>query len=167
MKYPTGQDVRIWDRVRGGSNWRGIVVFSVDTDEYSPRFPKEQWAHLGRGVMLDTTDAGLVHHPEESCFELARRGEAPTPTEWAELRGNQLSQQGEWKSGGGLSVQIGYVNPNDQICLGHRGVPGTDHMQLAYRVECARCGHVYGANGSDMHERRCPACDQGAAGIPY
>jgi hypothetical protein len=46
-------------------------------------------------------------------------------------------------------------------------VPGTDHMRLAYRVECARCGHVHGANGSDVHERRCPACDQGAAGIPY
>lgn len=40
-------------------------------------------------------------------------------------------------------------------------------MQLAYKVECLQCGHLYGANGSDMHERLCPECQGGAPGIPY
>jgi hypothetical protein len=50
-----------------------------------------------------------------------------------------------WESGTGLSVQIGYVNSNGQRCCGHRGVPGTDHEQFAYKVECTKCGYVYGA----------------------
>jgi hypothetical protein len=169
MKYPDGQDVRLWDRVRAGSTWRGVVVFSIDTGEFSPQFPKDRWAYLKRGVMIDTSDAGLVHHSEQPViFDLERRGGPPEPREWAERRTAQLtSPQSEWKSGSGPTVQIGAVNRHGQICTGHRGIPGTDHMQLAYRTECGWCGHVYGANGSDMHERRCPICQQGAPGIDY
>ena len=43
----------------------------------------------------------------------------------------------------------------------------TDHLQYAYRMECLKCGYVYGANGSDISARRCPKCDEGAEGIPY
>lgn len=71
------------------------------------------------------------------------------------------------KSGSGISVQIGYTNPNGQRCLGHRDVPGTDHLQLAYKTECTHCGMTYGANGSDMHLRRCPSCQSGAPGLPF
>lgn len=73
----------------------------------------------------------------------------------------------QWRSGEGASVQIGLVNRNGQRCCGHRGVAGTDHGQVAYKVECTRCGHVYGANGSDMHERLCPSCQGGQAGIRF
>lgn len=72
-----------------------------------------------------------------------------------------------WQSGDGPSVQIGFVNDNGQRCCGHRGVSGTDHLQKAYKVECTRCGYVYGANGSDMHERRCPVSDEDKPGIPF
>lgn len=73
----------------------------------------------------------------------------------------------EFVSGSGESTQVGYVNRNNQKCLGHRNVPGTDHNQLAYKVECLNCGHVYGANGSDIHLRQCPKCQDGAEGIPF
>jgi hypothetical protein len=73
----------------------------------------------------------------------------------------------QWRSGEGPSVQIGVVNAHDQRCCGHRGVAGTDHAQFAYKVECTVCGFVYGANGSDMHERRCPMHDGGEAGIAF
>ncbi len=72
-----------------------------------------------------------------------------------------------WRSGEGRSVKIGYVNPNGQLCCGHLGVGGTDYLQFAYKVGCTRCGVVYGANGSDMHERKCPECQGGKEGIPY
>lgn len=72
-----------------------------------------------------------------------------------------------WQSGSGASVQIGAVNRNGQRCCGDRGVPGTDYLQLAYKMECTVCGHVYGANGSDAHERLCPQCQGGAPGIVY
>jgi hypothetical protein len=76
-------------------------------------------------------------------------------------------QSWRWQSGLGVSVQIGEVNRNGQRCCGHRGTSGTDHGQFAYKVECSYCGHVYGANGSDMHERLCPECQGGAPGIPF
>lgn len=72
-----------------------------------------------------------------------------------------------WASGSGYSVKIGYVNPHGQHCCGHCGIPGTDHEQYAYKVECTKCGFVYGANGSDLHERRCPECQGGTPGIRY
>ncbi len=169
MKYADGEDVQIWDRFRAPASWRGIVVFSIDRSEYSPQFPKDHWAYLARGVMVDTSDAGLVHHPDELAeLLLDRRGDRPLPEEWADLRQLQLtSSPSDWKSGSGASVQIGAVNPHGQTCLGHRGVAGTAHLHLAYRTECGWCGQVYGVNGSDMHARPCPACQGGAAGILY
>jgi len=70
-------------------------------------------------------------------------------------------------SGTGGTTEIGYTNKNDQQCHGTLKVKGTDHLQYVYRVECLRCGYVYGANGSDVHERRCPECQGGAPGIRY
>jgi len=72
-----------------------------------------------------------------------------------------------WQNGEGPTVQIGYVNQNGQRCCGHRGVPGNDHLQYAYKVECTICGYVYGANGSDTHDRLCPECQHGTPGIRY
>ena len=148
---------------------RGLVVFSIDTNEFSATFPSEHWSYLKSGIMIDTEVAGLVHLTESTeDLTLIHRGNRPTPEEWAVLRAVQFGRaDSEWRHGAGASVQIGYVNRNGQICTGHRGTAGTDHLQLAYRTECGHCGHVYGANGSDMHERRCPICQGGAAGITY
>lgn len=79
----------------------------------------------------------------------------------------QRTRGADFKAGKGESVRIGTINPNGQRCLGHQGVKGTDHGQKAYGVHCTKCHHEYGANGTDMHERRCPACQGGAPGIPY
>ncbi len=81
-----------------------------------------------------------------------------------------MSREGKtwnWQSGTGAWTQIGSINRRGQRCCGHRGIPGNDHKQLAYKVECTICGHVYGANGSDLFERRCPECQRGARGIKY
>jgi hypothetical protein len=59
----------------------------------------------------------------------------------------------------------GYVNVNGQITVRDTGMPGTDHLQRIYQLACSHCGHPYGANGSDIHERRCPECQGGAAGL--
>jgi hypothetical protein len=169
MKYFTGEDVRLWDRLEVWSGCRGLVVLSVDDDAYTARFPKAQWAYLGSGVMLDTEQAGLMHYSETSeDMRLIARGIEPPPQEWADLRRVQLARTpGEWRHGNGESVRTGSVNPHGQICTGHRGVRGIDHLQYAYRTECGHCGNVYGTNGSDMHERRCPGCQEGVPGIPF
>lgn len=72
-------------------------------------------------------------------------------------------------SGDGSTTQIGQVNRNNQRCGGHRGRAGNDHLQKAYRMECLQpsCGHVYGANGSDVFQRKCPKCQGGEPGIEF
>ena len=56
---------------------------------------------------------------------------------------------------------IGFQNPNGQINVRPLGIPGTDHGQSLYQMACSHCGANYGANGSDIHHRRCPACQGG------
>ncbi|MDP3747664.1 MAG: HNH endonuclease [Phenylobacterium sp.] len=64
-----------------------------------------------------------------------------------------------------FSTQAGFINPNDQRVLGPTGLPGTDHGQQIYVLQCQRCAQVYGANGSDIAIRRCPSCDGGRPGF--
>ena len=43
MKYWDGQEIKVGDRVKYGEDEGGIVVSSMDTNEYSEEHPKEQW----------------------------------------------------------------------------------------------------------------------------
>lgn len=61
----------------------------------------------------------------------------------------------------------GFRNRNDQTVIRGTDIPGTDHNQYVYELKCGRCGLHYGANGSDIHLRRCPGCDGGAPGLDY
>lgn len=70
-------------------------------------------------------------------------------------------------SGGTKTTTIGFINKHRQLCCGHRGKHGNDHGQYAYRMECLDCRHVYGANGADIFERKCPNCQGGKDGIDY
>lgn len=77
MKYPDGQDVRLGDRVKLGDDDRGIVVASIDTDEYSDAQPRAQWAYLKKGVMIEFPKHGLIHYeqpePDLQLIERASR----------------------------------------------------------------------------------------------
>ena len=46
--FAKGKLIRLGDRVLIANHVIGVVVFSIDTDQYSPEFPKEDWEHLGR-----------------------------------------------------------------------------------------------------------------------
>ena len=72
-------------------------------------------------------------------------------------------------SGKTKTTTTGYINKNNQKVQGTRGVKGTDHHQLSYKLECLEknCGHLYGANGSDIFQRKCPKCQGGKPGIEY
>jgi hypothetical protein len=62
---------------------------------------------------------------------------------------------------------IGYVNRNGQVVIRNTYLPGTDHLQTIYQLGCSACGDSYGANGSDIFQRKCPTCQAGAAGLEY
>jgi hypothetical protein len=49
--------------------------------------------------------------------------------------------------------------------VGPKVGPGNDLNQRVYVLSCGECGHAYGANGSYIWLRRCPACQSGALGL--
>ena len=67
---------------------------------------------------------------------------------------------------GPTTTESGFVNPNGQVTIRNTELPGTDHNQYVYQIACSHCGQIYGANGSDIFERKCPACQGGRPGIP-
>jgi predicted Zn-ribbon and HTH transcriptional regulator len=64
-----------------------------------------------------------------------------------------------------MTSEPGYKNRNDQEVIRNTGKQGTDYLQYIYELCCRRCGHQYGSNGSDIHERRCPKCQGGKPGF--
>ncbi len=72
-----------------------------------------------------------------------------------------------FRSGNSPTTQIGYLNKNNQKCHGTLGAGGNDYLQYAYRMECLNCGYIYGANGTDIAERKCPECQGGEPAIRY
>lgn len=69
----------------------------------------------------------------------------------------------------GNTTRPGYVNRNRQTVIRPTGLPGNDHMQYIYVLRCGNpeCGHEYGANGSDIFQRKCPRCQGGAPGLAF
>lgn len=61
----------------------------------------------------------------------------------------------------------GYVNRNNQVVIRRTSLAGNDHNQRIFVMHCGACDAVYGANGSDIHLRKCPACQGGAPGLAY
>ena len=74
MKYPDGREVKLSDQVELWSGNQGRVVCSIDAGEYAAGYPKEQWAYLGRGIVVLSEKAGLVHYTEpEPRMRLVKR----------------------------------------------------------------------------------------------
>lgn len=73
MFYPDGREARLGDRVRLGEK-EGIVVFSIDTDEFSESFPREEWADY----MVDLAGIGLILciEPDEDLEFVASEAES-------------------------------------------------------------------------------------------
>jgi hypothetical protein len=69
-------------------------------------------------------------------------------------------------------VEVGEINKKEQKLLDKTNKPGNLKNAHLWIVRCMkikngeRCDHIYGANGEDFWERRCPRCDNGAKGIP-
>jgi PHP family Zn ribbon phosphoesterase len=63
------------------------------------------------------------------------------------------------------TTKPGYVNKNGQVVIYDTGKFGTDHLQYVYKLGCSRCGEIYGANGADIFERKCPKCGGGEPGL--
>jgi len=63
------------------------------------------------------------------------------------------------------TTRIGYLNRNGQEVIQRTDLPGNDHNQNVYVLRCRQCATEYGANGSDIFQRRCPNCGGGSKGL--
>lgn len=81
-------------------------------------------------------------------------------TLWDQIK--ETVKMNEKKLTRGYSTAVGYVNSNNQRNMGRTELRGTDHEQYLYKMHCDNCGHVYHANGSDIHLKKCPHCQGGA-----
>ncbi len=81
MRYSDSNEARLGDEVTIDDIYKGVVVASLDTDEYSALCPREEWAHLGTGIVVDTNFGGLIHYPDGDVehIVLARRGAPEEP----------------------------------------------------------------------------------------
>jgi hypothetical protein len=64
MKYRTGRDVRLGDRIRLWQGELGTVVCSIDTGEFTSEYPEAEWGYLKSGVMVRADNGGLFHYRE-------------------------------------------------------------------------------------------------------
>jgi hypothetical protein len=63
------------------------------------------------------------------------------------------------------STTPGFVNANGQEVVRKTELPGNLPGQKVYVLRCETCKSSYGANGCDIHIRRCPSCQKGAPGL--
>ncbi|MEI6894247.1 MAG: DUF1353 domain-containing protein [Colwellia sp.] len=96
-----------------------------------------------------------------------QEGHTSNPTSSSQVALSQENSKTPFKSGSTKTTQIGYENLNKQKVHGTRKVKGNDHNQFSYKIECLHCGEIYGANGTDIHRRKCPECQKGKAGLEY
>jgi len=125
--------------------WRGLITWHPDVGGSGSGF--------GLGVDGETMPVAAGRPQAISAVAGLSQTTEPPPA----------SQRG--RAGAGPTAKVGYVNRNQQEVVLPTGKPGTDHGQYVYVLRCRTCGHHYGANGSDIWLRRCPAHDCGAPGL--
>jgi len=69
MRYTDGNEAMAGDVVAIDTQYRGVVVASIDRDDYLPGY--EHWAYLLRGIMVNTDFGGLVHYTPEATDEIS------------------------------------------------------------------------------------------------
>ena len=67
MNYEDGTPIKPGDIIRIDEKYIGRIIASMDTGQYLPG--EEGWSYLGKGIMVDTDFAGLVHYTEDARDE--------------------------------------------------------------------------------------------------
>lgn len=64
MKYLSGQNTKLHDRVQLWKDKFGIVVCIIEDRFFSDEFPQADWAFLQKGLLVKLDDGQLIHYPE-------------------------------------------------------------------------------------------------------
>jgi hypothetical protein len=138
--------VGVWQKMSDGANGRpttGLKPGDART--------REMWHSLFRERLHDCVRIEAPEVPNTSAL-------VPTSLEKPNASRSRSSMR---------TTEIGYTNRNNQTVIRKTGVRGNDHNQLVYVLRCGACSHEYGANGSDIFQRRCPKHDGGAPGLGF
>jgi hypothetical protein len=75
MKYPNGEDIRIGDHLKIGSQDEGVVVAKIESGNYLEGYLAEDWSYLQKGILVSTQKAGLIHYldHDEKLTLISRR----------------------------------------------------------------------------------------------
>lgn len=74
MKYYSGQEVMVGDFVEISDGIYGLVVSSMDSNEYSEDFNFNDWSYLGKGILIKSDTIGLIHKIESDiALKLIKR----------------------------------------------------------------------------------------------
>jgi hypothetical protein len=147
------------------------VDASISLSEWGRLAPEERlsaWQRLWQRYMEAATllteqdvrrhlaAAGLSADAVDAQVQRARRARANT-AHWI-----ASGEQFIWES----TTAIGYRNRDDQVVLHRTDLSGSRLYQRVYLMRCDQCGHEYGVDGCDVHNRRCPNCQGGPPGLP-
>jgi len=101
-----------------------------------------------------TTNEHQVNVPEDNIDDIETASKADVTTEL-------------FVSGTSKTTQIGYENNNKQKVLGSRNLNSTDKKNVTFKIYCGDCDEVYGAKTSEIHRRKCPACQEGKPSVNW
>ncbi|MCX7110325.1 MAG: hypothetical protein NTX45_09380 [Proteobacteria bacterium] len=77
MIYPNGVSVKVGDKIRLWNGCHGVVVCSIDTNEYTPYYSKAEWGYLETGIVIKSDNGSLFHYAEvDEDIELVERLDA-------------------------------------------------------------------------------------------
>ncbi len=125
---------------------------------------QEAWQRYLQSVTLLTepdirrllTEEGLSADAVDAHVEHARTARVNT------MRWIAAGESFVWET----TTAVGYRNPDGQAVVRRTELPGTRLYQRIVALQCEHCGHEYGADGCDVHNRRCPNCQGGPPGLP-
>jgi len=64
VKYRSGEEVKVGDKVRIGSADFGVVVGVIEDGSYAQGYPISDWSYLEVGLLVVSRRYGLLHYPE-------------------------------------------------------------------------------------------------------
>ncbi len=74
MQYSDGDKIELGDAVLLEGGAHGVIVGTIEEGAFLPPYVAAEWSYLGRGVLIDSDDAGLMHYgePDEAWRLLGR-----------------------------------------------------------------------------------------------
>lgn len=136
--------------------WVGLTRYEIPLDSRVAH-----WVNTNLSVQIKLTGLGRLNYYESVLDEIQalceKAGVLPCELDAAAFDFDDTG----WSTPLKVTTEVGFVNTHGQVTIRNTGKPGADYNQYIYQIACSRCGHIYGANGSDIVERKCPNCQDG------